>query len=393
MICALAAFAAMSYSPTPDRAMEARLRHTVEKLSSWPNRNTNNETLTEAAEWLASEYRKIPGLQVEIMRYPVKAGPRIAKDRDVVQVVAVLPGETDRRIVIGGHFDTINMTGKDRESTWSLPSPGANDDASGVAVALEAARSLASRKWHQTLVFVAFSGEEQGLNGSTALAARAKQEDWKIDAVLSNDTVGSSSNLEGQSDPHHIRLFSEDLPPEPREGQTPLPRHHSRELARFIEWATRKKVPGMDVKLVFRADRFGRGGDHTPFNRQGFNAVRLVEPHEEYSRQHTDQDLAKFVDFPYLSRVAMINIEAMKTLAQAGDPPTRVRLSRSQNHDSHLTWEGEGDFVLYWRETTSPAWQASKEVGSVNEVTIPKVSKDDYVFAVGAKGGIPVEAR
>src|ERR1044072_670827 len=190
-----------------------RLKATVEKLASWHDRNINNPTLTEPAEWIASEYRKIPGLEVELMRYPVKKGSRVLEDKEVVQVVATLKGATDRRIIVGGHFDTINMTERDLAKSLLLASPGANDDASGTAMAMEVARIMAQQKWNQTMVFVAFSGEEQGLLGSAALAARAKTEGWKIDAVLSNDIVGSTKTDDGLSDPTHIRVFSDDPAP------------------------------------------------------------------------------------------------------------------------------------------------------------------------------------
>lgn len=358
-----------------------RLRATVEKLASWHNRNTNNDTLTEAAEWLASEYRKIPGLQVELMRYPIAKGSRVPAAKEVVQVVATLPGETDRRIIVGGHMDTINMT---PEAGLDAKAPGANDDASGTALALELARVLSVGKWKNTLMFVAFSGEEQGLLGSRALALRAKSEGWKIDAVLSNDMVGNSRNLLGQSNSREVRVFSE-------ESDT----HDSRELARFIHWNAKGKVKGISPKLVFRRDRFGRGGDHTPFNQEGFTAVRFVEVHEEYARQHTPDDLPGGMDWNYLTKNARLNLWTMATLANAAAKPTSVRVDRKQGYDTHLNWQSTPGvrYVVYWRETSSPVWQASKAVGAVSEATISKVHKDDYVFAVGAEGGIPVEAK
>ncbi len=372
-----------------------RLKATVEKLASWHDRNINNPTIDEAAEWIAGEYRKIPGLQVEIWHYPVKQGRRVKADRDVPEVIAVLPGETDRRILIGGHLDTINMTG-DEAGQWTLPSPGADDDASGAAMALEVARLMAGHKWRHTMVFCAFSGEEQGLFGSAALAKRAKDENWKLDAVLSSDIIGSSKNTTGQSDPHHIRVFSEELAPGARNAQgEPIPHHESRELARAIEFFTRGKVRDFSVKLIFRADRFGRGGDHTSFNREGFSAVRFTEPFEDYTHQHTANDKPEFMDFNFLANVTRVNLLAAANLANAGDPPTQVRVDRAQSHDAHISWHGTAgqEYVVYWRETTAPTWQAFRNVGAVSTVTIANVSKDDYVFAVGAPGGIPVEAR
>ncbi|HWA82769.1 MAG TPA: M28 family metallopeptidase, partial [Fimbriimonadaceae bacterium] len=260
----------------------------------------------------------------------------------------------------------------------------------------EVARLMAGQKWNQTMVFVAFSGEEQGLFGSQALAKRAKDEGWKIDAVLSSDIIGSSKNLQGYSDPHHIRVFSEELAPGARNAEGELiPHHNSRELARVIEFFTRDRVDNFGVKLIFRPDRFGRGGDHTSFNRQGFSAVRFTEPYEDYTHQHTAEDKPQYMDFNFLANVTRINLLAAMELANAGEAPTNVRVDRAQSHDAHISWHGPEtqEYVVYWRETTSPVWQFSKRVGPVLSAVIPKVSKDDCVFAVGAVGGIPIEAR
>ncbi len=362
----------------------------VTHLSAMPNRNTNNATLVEAAEYIAAEYRKIPGLQVEIMKYIAPKGQRVPVEKEVVEVVATLPGETDRRILIGGHFDSINM----QDRTLNANAPGANDDLSGMSQAMEVARVMSGHKWKNTLVFVAFSGEEQGLLGSRALAKRAKAEGWKVDAVLSNDIVGNSASLNGQSDKHHIRVFSEELPtPAPR-GST-SPSHNSRELARFIEWNSRGKIRGFEPKLVFRRDRFQRGGDHTSFNLEGFTAVRLTEVYEEFSRQHTKEDLVQYVDFNYLANVARLNLLTAATLASADEAPVDVRMDPKQAHDTIIRWKPtRGKVVIYWRDSASPVWQKSIEVdGSTGECTIPKVNKDDTMFAVGAASGIPIEAK
>jgi hypothetical protein len=357
------------------------LRATVEKLASWPTRNTNSVHLPEACEWVADQYRQIPGLQVEVWKYPIVKSRRVPQDKMVEEVIATLPGETDRKIIIGGHIDTINMT-PDADPMTAI-APGADDDASGVSVALEAARVLATKKWRHTLVFVAFSGEEQGLLGSTALAKRAKDENWKIDAVLSNDMVSISRNNAGQVDSKRIRVFSEDSDV-----------HQSRELARYIEWLTRTSGQPFGIKLVFRKDRFGRGGDHSPFNDEGFTAVRFVEVYEEYAHQHTPNDLVKYVDFRYLTNVAKANIRAMASLAAAEDQPEQVHVVRDQSHDTSLTWHSKPGvkYVVYWRETTSPIWEGWREVGAADKVKIDLVNKDDHQFAVGAEGGIPVPA-
>lgn len=371
--------------PTADQLAsqidQARLRNTIEHLAAFPNRNTNNATLTEAANWLAGELSKNKGLQVQVMHYTAPQGGRVPVAKDVVEVVAVLPGKTDRRIMVGGHFDSINMV--DRTNLDAI-APGANDDASGVAMTLELARIMSQRSWNNTLVFTCFSGEEQGLLGSAALARRAKEENWKLDAVLSNDIIGSSESLNGQREKNHVRVFSEEVPT-----------HNGRELARFIEWATRGHVRGFSPRLVFRRDRFQRGGDHTSFNNEGFTAVRFTEAVEEFTRQHTPLDLPKFVDFKYLSNVAKIDLIAMATLGDAGESPANVRYDRAQAHDTAITWKSTPGtrYAVYWRPTDSPTWVGMQEVGAVDHVKIEKINKDNTEFAVGAVGGIPIVAK
>ncbi|MDI9640931.1 M28 family metallopeptidase [Kamptonema cortianum] len=358
------------------------LRSTVEKLASFTTRNTLSAGLRESCEWLAEEFRKIPGIEVELMEYTAPKGRRIPEDTKVVQVVATLKGRTDRTILIGGHIDSLNLEVDPKTGR----APGANDDASGVAVTLEAARVLATRQWNQTIKFVAFSGEEQGLLGATALAKRAKAESWKLEAVLNNDTVGSSSNKAGQKDDKRIRVFSE-------EGEN----HQSRELARFLEYVVRQEMKPFDfgIKLVFRRDRFGRGGDHTPFVMEGFNAVRFIEVHEEYSRQHTPDDLPEHMDFDYLLQVTRANVLCLASLADAGLPPTQVQIKRDQSHDTTVTWAGSPDteYFVYWRETTSPIWMGRVSAGRNTSATLKLINKDDHIFAVGAEFGVPVEAK
>ncbi len=357
------------------------LRGTLEHLGTYPTRNTSTDGLTKAAEWVASEFRKIPGLQVEIMSYDIKASRRIPADKTVVQVVATLPGETNHRVLVGGHLDTINLGG----DPLTANAPGINDDGSGVALTLESARILSQHKWKNTLVFVAFSGEEQALLGSTALAERAKKENWTLDAVLSNDTVGSSK-AKDTKDNKRVRLYSEEVT-DPK-----LPQHNSRELARFIEWNSRGKLGGFKPWMVFRRDRFQRGGDHTPFNKLGFTAVRFVEAIEWLEHQHTEKDTIEWIDFDYLSNVTKMNIMTMEALGQADEAPTDVRYDLKQAHDTTIHWKAKPGvkYVVYWRETTSPVFQGAFNVGEVDHYVVKGKNKDDHTFAVGVEGGIPI---
>jgi hypothetical protein len=347
-------------------------------LAQFHTRNTNSPGLTEACEWAAAQLRSVPRLKVEVMKYQA-SGSRMVTPKEVVQVVAVLPGRTDRRILVGGHIDSLNL----RDDPVTGRAPGANDDASGTALAMELARVMATREWENTLVFVCFSGEEQGLLGSTALAQRAKDESWQLEAVFNNDIVGNSANVQGFKDKKQIRLFSDP-------GETTK----SRELARFIEWTVRQQLRDFRVKLIYRNDRFGRGGDHSPFMRQGYNAVRFCEVWEDFSRQHNDQDAPEHVDKNYLRNAARSNLVAMAALANAGPAPQRVRIDRRQGHDTRITWTPvEGvEYVLYHRNSASATWEKAIEVGAAGEFIVKGVNKDDNTFAVGARGGIPVEA-
>lgn len=361
-----------------------RLESTVRHLAAYPTRNTLSPLCADACAWLASQFAALPGVQVELMPYTLPQGRRVPQPATAVQVVATLPGLTERRVLMGGHVDSLNLA----VPPDSPSAPGANDDASGVAATLECARVMAEAAaqqgpWNQTLVFAAFTGEEQGLLGATALAARAQREDWTLEAVLNNDTIGSSSNLSGQSDPRQVRVFSEESP-----------RHHSRELARLVEWAARHGVPSFGVKLVLRRDRFGRGGDHTPFANAGFNAVRLIEVHEEYARQHTPDDLPDHMDFGYLANVARVNIATLAPLAEAAPAPTGVRLVRDQSHDTTLAWNSIPgvSYTVWSRDTASAVWQSTHPVGPADRATLEGMNKDDHFFAVSAEGGLPVPA-
>ncbi len=386
--------ATITLQSTPDllKQIDAkRLRSAVEKLASFQTRNTLSETLNDAAKWLQSEYQNIPGVQATLFEYILPKSRRVPDDKKVVEVVAWLNGSGSnaksleelrgqRVLLIGGHLDSLNL----QVDAATGRAPGANDDASGAAAALECARIMAKQKWSRAVVFVGLTGEEQGLHGSRALAKFAKANGWILEAVLSNDTVGSSGNKAGQTEKKRVRVFSD-------EAES----HNSRELARFIEWTVRKHMKGFGIKLVNRADRFGRGGDHTPFAQEGFSAVRFIEVHEEYTRQHTPDDLPEFMDWTYLANVTKSNLAVLCELANAGPAPIDVRVARDQSHDGSLTWKSVArtKYVVFWRSTTSPIWEGSVPVGEAFKATVPKVNKDDHFFAVGAVGGIPVLAK
>jgi len=383
-------------------ADESRIAETVRTLAAFGTRQLYSDTsspirgIGAAREWIRRQFvAASPRLQVSFDTYRVAAqGGRLPRDVELRNVVAVLPGKSPRRVYVTGHYDSVARRTDGQGGTsgfdWARAdndAPGANDDGSGTAVVLEAARVLAGSgvAFDATLVFVAFAGEEQGLVGATLHAARAVQEGWRIDALLNNDIVGGSRGGAGVSDAGQVRVFSQ--PPE----DSP-----SRQIARYVCRQAARYQPGHTVTLIARADRFGRGGDHTPFNQQGFAAVRITEARENYARQHTVDDTPDGVDAAYLLRNVRVNIAALASLALAPQAPVVTddegvpRLSRgASGYDAQLTWtasEGAVGYRVFWRAAWAPDWQHELTFGPVTELTLPGVSIDNVVIGVAAVG-------
>ncbi|WP_276498357.1 M28 family metallopeptidase [Pontibacter litorisediminis] len=391
------------------------LEQLVRKMVSFGTRHTLSSTTSKkegigaAREWVKSEFEKYAQasggrMTVEMDKFVVKAdGRRVPQDTEMANVMAILKGtdpNDDRVIIVGGHLDSRATDVMDAKSK----APGANDDASGVAMVMEMARVMASQKFPATLVFVAFQGEEQGLYGSSHLAERAKKEGWNLVAMQNNDIVGNSFSAEsGLHDNTRVRIFSEGTPVNESEEQARLRRtlgtendSPSRNLARYMELVGEKYVDQMDVVLVHRADRFLRGGDHTPFNRQGFAAVRMSEMNEDFDHQHQDVrkengkqygDLPEFMDFEYLRKNTAVNLASMASLGWAPAAPEKVGvLTSNLTNKTDLQWQAPakggkpaGYYVLM-RETNSSNWEKRFYVTETN-ATLP-YSKDNYFFAV-----------
>jgi hypothetical protein len=367
---------------------EDRIAATLTKLESFPTRNTMSEGARAASEWIFAEFKSYsPRLQVAFDSYPVKKGGRVTRDIELVNVVARLPGTAtpERELVISGHYDSLNVQVPDwvnhQEETRA---PGVDDDGSGVAAVLELARVLSQREFKRTIVFIAFAGEEQGLIGSRLYAERARRENRTIDAVLNNDIIGTGVAGDGRSDTHTVRVFSE--------GPDDSP---SRQVARYAKQIGERYIPSMKVALVFRPDRFGRGGDHTPFNRAGYAAVRFTTANENYAHQHSPLDAFENVSTPYLTRVAKINAATLASLALApaapvttGDKPLLDR--GPSGYDAHLRWldphpePNLAGYVVLMRATTAPYWEMEVFAGKRTEYLIPNVSIDDVVLGVKA---------
>src|SRR6185295_1136676 len=317
-------------------------------------------------------------------------------------VVAIQRGTTEpnRVIIIQGHLDSRNSTNENVTDD----APGANDDASGVAAVIETARILSKRKFPATLVFAALSGEEQGLSGGTILANYARAKGWQVEAVLNNDIVGASEGMEGMTDANTVRVFSEGIRATETAAMARARRSNggeldspSRNLARYIAGIADQHMTDFRVRMIYRMDRYGRGGDHAPFQEAGFPAVRVTEGIENYNRQHQNLrtengvvygDTVDHVDFAYLARVTRLNAMAMASLAWAPAPPADVKVEGQVSPDTTVKWTaspGAASYVVWWRDTTSPVWQHSQSVGA-GETTLKlkHVIIDDWFFGVSA---------
>jgi hypothetical protein len=395
-----------------------RIRANIEKLVSFGTRSTISAQdaaatgagrgVGAAREWIKSEFERYSKdcggcLEVKTDAFTEPAADRIPQPTEITNVYAVLKGtdaENAKRIVlVTGHYDSRNSEILDIKAD----APGANDDGSGTAVSLECARVLSKLKFPATIIFLTVAGEEQGLNGSHHFAKVAKEQGWDIEAVLNNDIVGGDRSAEQNHSV--VRVFSEGLPAAATEQDVRRIRglggesdSVSRQLARYIADVGQTYDAGVKPSLVFRLDRYLRGGDHYSFNQQGFAAVRFTEFREDFHHQHQNVrseggieygDLAKFVDFDYVARVARLNAATLASLASAPAPPANVHLlTKDLENDSTLTWESSpgglaSGYEIVWRGTTSPEWEHAEKVGNVNRATL-KLSKDNVIFAVRA---------
>ena len=398
------------------QASAEHIKANIEKLVSFHTRLTLSAQdpasinagrgIGAAREWIKSEFERYSRdcggcLEVKTDSFTQPPADRIPQPTVITNVYAVLKGtdpENAKRIVlVTGHYDSRN--GDTFDATGDAP--GANDDGSGTAVSLECARILSKLKFPGTIIFLTVAGEEQGLNGSTHFAQMAKQEGWNLEAVLNNDIVGGDKSP--QQNPRVVRVFSEGVPVSADEKQLRLIRglggesdSPSRELARYIAEVSRTYPEEVKPLLIFRLDRYLRGGDHYSFNKQGFAAVRFTEYREDYNHQHQNVrtengieygDLPKFVNFDFVANVTRLNAATLASLASAPTPPANVRLLTKQlENDSTLTWEASPGgratgYEVLWRSTSSPEWEHVEAVGNVTKATL-KESKDNVIFAV-----------
>jgi Zn-dependent M28 family amino/carboxypeptidase len=389
------------------KALEA----TIRALVGFGTRHTLSDTRSEtrgigaARRWAAARFAAISEgcggcLTVET---PSKTftGKRAPDGVEIVDVLGIQRGTTDpeRVVIIAGHLDSRVNDVMDAVSD----APGANDDASGVAAVLEAARVLSRRRFPATIVYAVLSGEEQGLYGGQLLAETARAKGWKVEADLNNDIVGNVHGIGGTVDRAHVRVFSEGTKAVETPEQAGARRYNggevdspSRNLARFMDGLADRYLKDLDVTMVYRTDRFGRGGDQVPMLEAGYPAVRVTEAAENYDRQHQAVrvengraygDVITGVDFPYLAQVTRLNVVTLAALASAPAPPSGVRIEGAVSADTKVSWApapGAASYRVWWRGTTEPTWSHARVVGAGTSAVLANVVIDDWFFGVSS---------
>ncbi len=391
----------------------SRLQRDVAKLVSFGTRHTLSDTRSDsqgigaARRWIHAEFEQISkdcgGCLEVISLSDTVTGKRIPNPTEVVNVIAIQRGTLDpkRVVIISGDIDsrvTDVMNAK-------AMAPGANDNASGVAGAIEAARVLSQYQFAGTIVYAALSGEEQGLYGGATLAQYAKDQNWRVEAVLNNDMIGNIAGINGVIDNRSVRVFSEGV----RIAETADEAKQryfsggendsaSRNLARKIKTLADQYMTNLDVMLVYRLDRFGRGGHHLPFNKAGFPAVRIMETNEHYDRQHQDirvengiayGDVIEGVDFDFNAKLTALNAISLASMAWAPAPPSEVTIAGKVSANTTLSWQQSDakdvvGYRVYWRLTTEPEWTHSRYVGKVDSFTLNNMVIDNYLYGVAS---------
>lgn len=393
-----------------------RIEKDVTSLVNFGTRHTLSDTVSQtkgigaARRWIKSEFEKTSAncnncLDVFYQKDLVKKGDgkRIVKDVWVVNVLAVQRGTKypNRFIIMSGDIDSRVSD----PNNFTSESPGANDNASGMAGTIEAARVLSKYKFESSIIYVGLSGEEQGLFGGKGLAAYAKEKGWDIVGIINNDMIGNITGVDGVVSNRDFRIFSEPVPPTETEDQRRARRFYggevdgiSRQLARYIHKTTKTYMPEMNPMMIYRLDRFGRGGHHRPFNDAGFAGVRIMEAHENYTQQHQDirvedgiayGDVLEHVNFEYAKKLTAVNAINLASIAWAPPAPSTVEIGGIVEPSAKLKWnkvDGAVGYKIYWRDTTSPTWDNHKYVGDVTEHTLNGIVIDNFFFGVAAIG-------
>jgi hypothetical protein len=393
-----------------------RIENDIRTLANFGTRNTFSDTISNkrgigaARRWIKSEFEKLSKecsncLEVFYQKDYVTTndGERVPKDTWIVNVVAIQKGtrSSNRYVIMTGDIDSRNSDPID----FTNDAPGSNDNASGMAGTIEAARVLSKYKFDYNIVYLGLSGEEQGLFGGKGFAEYAKKNNWDIIGVLNNDMIGNIEGVDGVIDNRTFRIFSEPTPITASEIEKTNRRFYggevdgiSRQLARYIHKLTTIYMPEMNPMMVYRLDRFGRGGHHRPFNDLGFSGVRIMEAHENYNRQHQDLrvengisygDVIEGVNFEYANKLTAVNAIILASLAWATPAPKNVKIGGIVQPNTKLKWDKVSDenvigYKIYWRLTTSPQWEFSRFVGDVDNFELEGIVIDNYYFGVAS---------
>ena len=393
-----------------------RIKKDVTTLVNFGTRHTLSDTVSNtrgigaARRWIKSEFDRISEkcndcLEVSYQRDLVKKeeSNRIPKDVWVVNVVAIQRGTTypDRYIIMSGDIDSRVSDA----NNYTSDSPGANDNASGMAGTIEAARVLSNYKFENSIIYLGLSGEEQGLFGGQGLVKSAKEKGWDIIGIFNNDMIGNIKGGDGIISNTDFRIFSEPVPPTETERERNMRRFYggevdgiSRQLARYVYKNVKTYMPEMNPMMIYRLDRFGRGGHHRPFNDAGYAGIRIMEAHENYTQQHQDirvengiayGDVLEHVNFDYAKKLTSVNAINLASLAWAPPAPEEVKIGGIVEPSAKFQWSkvpGATGYKIYWRDTTSPTWDHSRFVGDVSEFTLEGVVLDNFFFGVSAVG-------
>ena len=401
-----------------ENTSSAKLEENIRILANFGTRHTLSDTLSEtrgigaARRWIKSEFESISKncgncLDVFYQKnyFTPKDGDRIVKPVWINNVVAIQRGKIhpNRFIIMSGDIDSRISD----PTNYTDDSPGANDNASGMAGTIEAARVLSEYTFNNSILYVGLAGEEQGLFGGKGLAKHAKEKGWEIIGILNNDMIGNIKGIDGIIDNRSFRIFSEPVPANETENERKARRFYggevdgiSRQLARFVHKNVKKYMPEMNPMMIYRLDRFGRGGHHRPFNDLGFAGIRIMEAHENYVMQHQDirlengiayGDVIEGVDFNFAKKLTSVNAINLASLAWA--PPSVKKLSIGGIVEASVkfTWEKAQDpdvigYKIYWRDTTSPVWENERYVGDVNKYTLKGIVIDNFYFGIATIG-------
>ncbi len=400
-----------------------RLQKDISTLANFGTRHTLSDTLSAvrgigaARRWIKKEFDQIStacGGCLEVFyqkNYHEPDGRRIVKPVWINNVVAIQRGTKypNRFIIMSGDIDSRISD----PTNYTDDSPGANDNASGMAGTIEAARVLSKYRFENSIIYTGLAGEEQGLYGGRGLAAYAKEQDWEIMGILNNDMIGNIEGVDGVIDNRSFRIFSEPVPVTETERQRNARRFYggevdgvSRQLARYIHTTVQKFMPEMNPIMIYRLDRFGRGGHHRPFNDAGFAGVRIMEAHENYTRQHQDirtengiayGDVIEGVNFAYAKKLTAVNAINLAALAWAPPAVAHLAIGGIVEPAAKFKWtkiedEQIAGYKIYWRDTTSPTWDYSRFVGNVSEYTLEGIVIDNFFFGVATVGKNGVES-